>query len=131
MCRHSPTRQGRFLLVFVLCLTAFPALGQDPVKIDPAFNTVEFENERVRILRVRVGPRQKDSLHEHAASIAVTLTDQHVRVTSSDGASRELRRKAGEVRFLEPSIHRIENLSEAPYETVVVELKRSPRDPIR
>ena len=129
MCRECPTRRGRFVLAFALCVTAFPALGQDPVKIDPAFNKVEFENERVRILRVRLGPLQKDSLHEHPASIAVTLTDQHVRVTSPDGVSRELRRKAGEVRFLEPSIHRVENLSEAPYETVLVELKGSSRDP--
>ena len=123
MSRHSPTRKGWCVLVFLLCVTAFPARGQDPVKLDPAFNRVEFENERVRILRVRLGPRQNDSLHEHPASIAVTLTDQHVRVTGSDGVSRELRRKAGEVRYLEPSIHRIENLSDAPYETVLVELK--------
>ena len=129
MYRDSPTRKGWFLLVLVLCLTAFPALGQDPVKIDPAFNRVEFENDRVRILRIRLGPGQKDSLHEHPASIAVTLTDQHVRVTGADGVSRELRRKAGEVRYLEPSVHRIENLSEAAYETVLVELKGSPGDP--
>ena len=125
----SPTRKRRFVLAFALCVTAFPALGQDPVKLDPAFNKVEFENERVRILRVRLGPGQKDSLHEHPASIAVTLTDQYVRVTSADGVSRELRRKAGEARFLEPSTHKIENLSEAPYETILVELKGSPRDP--
>ena len=129
MRRDSPTLKGRFLFAFVLCVTAFPALGQDPVKTDPAFNQVEFENERVRILRIRLGPGQKDSLHEHPASIAVTLTDQHVRVTGADGGSRELRRKAGEARFLEPSVHRIENLSEAPYETILVELKGSPRDP--
>ena len=41
--------------------------------------------------------------------------------------SRELRRKAGEVRYLEPSIHTVENLSEAAYETILVELKGSPR----
>lgn len=131
MLRATPTRKGRLLLAIVLCVTAFPALGQDPVKTDPAFNKLEFENERVRILRVRLGPLQKDSLHEHPASIAVTLTDQHVRVTGLDGVSRELRRKAGEVRFLEPSIHRVENLSDAPYETVLVELKRVPGEVIR
>ena len=54
MCRDSPARKGRFLFAFVLCVTAFPALAQDPVKTDPAFNQVEFENERVRILRIRL-----------------------------------------------------------------------------
>ena len=129
MRRHSGTCKRRFLLAFALCITAAPALGQDPVKTDPAFNHVEFENERVRILRIRLGPGQKDSLHEHPAGIAVTLTDQHVRVTGADGVSRELRRKAGEARYLEPSVHRIENLSEAPYETILVELKGSPGTP--
>jgi hypothetical protein len=128
MRRVSATRKGGVLFAFVLGVTAFPAVGQDPVKTDPAFNHVEFENERVRILRIRLGPGQKDSLHEHPAGVAVTLTDQHVRVTGADGVSRELRRKAGEARYLEPSVHRIENLSEAPYETILVELKGSPRD---
>lgn len=121
--RRTATREGGLCLVFVLCMTAFPAVGQDPVKLDPAYNTVEFENERVRILRIRFGPLQKDSMHEHPASITVTLTDQHVRITTPDRVSREIRRKAGEVRFLEPSTHMVENLSDAPYETVLVELK--------
>ena len=129
MSRYRPSRTGWLLLVFVLCVTAFPALGQDPVKTDPAFNRVEFENDRVRVLRIRLGPGEKDSFHQHPASIAVSLTDQHVRVTGADNASRELQRKAGDVRFLEPAVHKIENLSSSPYETILIELKGSPRDP--
>lgn len=113
----------KLFFVLVLCTTTLPAIGQDPVRLDPAFNTLEFENDRVRILRVRLPPSRKDSMHAHPASIAVTITDQHVRVTGSDGVSREFRRKAGEARYLEPSVHMVENLSETPYETVLIELK--------
>jgi hypothetical protein len=121
----------RLLLITMLWIAAMPAGGQDPVKLDPAFNTVEFENERVRVLRIRLGPRQKDSMHEHPASIAVSLTDQHVRVTGPGGTARELRRKAGDVRYLEPSSHSIENLGDVPYETILVELKAAPAAPVR
>ena len=87
------------LLVGMFLLAAPPASAQDRVKVDPEFNHVEFENELVRILRVRLGPGDKDSMHEHPRSIAVTLTDQHVRVTGADGVSNEFRRKAGKRGF--------------------------------
>ncbi len=119
------------LLVGMFLLAAPPTSAQDPVKVDPEFNHVEFENELVRILRVRLGPGDKDSMHEHPRSIAVTLTDQHIRVTGADGVSNEFRRKAGEARFLPAAVHRIENLSDTPYEAILVELKNAPRTPVK
>jgi hypothetical protein len=107
----------------MLGLTVPPAARQDPVKLDPAFNTVEYEDDDVRVLRIRLGAGQKDRMHGHPASVAITLTDQHVKVTGADGVVREFQRKAGEARYLPPGVHSIENVSAAPYETVLVELK--------
>jgi hypothetical protein len=35
----------------------------DPVKLDPDHYKVEFENDRVRVLRVNYGPRERSVMH--------------------------------------------------------------------
>ena len=37
---------------------------QDPVKADPEHYKVDFENDRVRVLRVRFGPHEKSIMQE-------------------------------------------------------------------
>ena len=51
----------------------------DPVKLDPQHYKVEFENDRVRVLRVNYGPREKSVMHSHPDGIGLFLTSQHSR----------------------------------------------------
>ncbi len=37
----------------------------DPVKLDPQYHKVDFENERVRVLRTLLAPHIKSPMHEH------------------------------------------------------------------
>jgi hypothetical protein len=55
--------------------------------------------------------------------VAIFLTDQQSRHTSSDGKTKELSRKAGEVRYMEAWEHNPENMSDKPFELIAVELK--------
>ena len=52
-------------------------ITDDPVKVDPKHYKVEFENERVRVVRIRYAPGEKSVMHSHPESIAVFLTDAH------------------------------------------------------
>jgi polyisoprenoid-binding protein YceI len=36
-----------------------PAMAQDAVKVDPKHYKVEFENDKIRVLRVNYGPHEK------------------------------------------------------------------------
>src|SRR5919204_4273818 len=63
---------------------------QDPTKVDPQHYSVEAENERVRVLRVKYGPREKSKMHSHPALVAVFLTTGRIRFTYSDGKSEEI-----------------------------------------
>jgi hypothetical protein len=36
--------------------SAAQSAGQDPIKVDSKHYTVELENEKVRVLRIRYGP---------------------------------------------------------------------------
>lgn len=50
-------RRILFSLLFVL-IAALPACAQDATKVDAKHYKVEFENSRVRIVRVHYGPHE-------------------------------------------------------------------------
>jgi beta-alanine degradation protein BauB len=97
---------------------------QDPVNVDPTHYSVETENERVRVLRAKYGPREKSKMHGHPAHLAVFLTEGRFRFTYPDGKSEEIAGKAGQVLYLDALEHDPENLSDRPFEAILVELKR-------
>jgi uncharacterized RmlC-like cupin family protein len=96
---------------------------QDPVRVDSKHYTVEAENEKVRVLRIRYGPREKSVMHGHPAAVAIATQDLHARFSFPDGATQEMRMKAGEVMMTPAGDHLPENLSDRPFEVILVELK--------
>jgi quercetin dioxygenase-like cupin family protein len=96
----------------------------DPPKIDPKQYKVEFENDQVRVLRVKIGPHETAPMHEHALNrVTVFLTDQDFRVTTKDGKVESVQHKAGEAAWGTPVTHKEENLSGKAFEAVVAEVK--------
>ncbi len=96
----------------------------DPVKVDPKLYKVEFENNQVRVLRVRIEPHQTSPMHEHVLNRVVTyITDQKLKVTTPDGKSEIVEHKAGDVGWGGPTKHKEENIADKLFEVVVVELK--------
>ncbi|MGA8149381.1 MAG: hypothetical protein WB952_00270, partial [Terriglobales bacterium] len=55
--------------------------ADDPVKVDPKHYKVEFENDRVRVVRIKYKPGEKSVMHSHPESVAVFLTDAHSKFT--------------------------------------------------
>src|SRR5712692_1718191 len=52
-----------------------------PVKVDSKHYTVEFENDQVRVLRIKYGARDKSVMHSHPNGVGVFLTETHVKFT--------------------------------------------------
>lgn len=115
-----------FLLTAICTLTAVAAQAQDAVKVDPKHYKVEVENEQVRVLRVHYGVGEKSVMHEHPATVAVFLTDGHVKFTTPDGKSRESTVKAGDAISSPAGTHLPENLGDKQFELILVELKGKP-----
>ncbi len=115
----------RLLLLLVLSTvsTVLPASAQDPVTVNPSIAKVEFENDRVRVLRVHYEPHQKFGMHEHPAKVAVCLTQFHPRRVAPDGTAAEGTCPAGTVVWREPEKHAVENLDAAPADSIEIELK--------
>jgi quercetin dioxygenase-like cupin family protein len=104
-------------------------LAQDPVVVDSAHYKLEFENEQVRVLRITYGPNEKSVMHDHPAAVAVFLDDMKVQFTLPDGQTVEDEGKAGEAMWGEAGQHLPQNMTDQPFELILVELKgQSPGD---
>lgn len=97
---------------------------KDPLKLAPKNYKVAFENDQVRVSRVHFGPGESVPMHEHATNrVTVLLADQDFRITTSDGQVQTPKRKYGEVTWGTPVTHREENLSDKPFDLIMIDLK--------
>ena len=103
-------------------MTAIPA-SEDSVKVDPKHYRVEFQNDRVRVLRIQYGPNEKSVMHSHPANVAVFLSDGLSKFTLPDGKTSSINIKAGQVQWAGKEKHLPENSGSKPYELVLVELR--------
>ena len=86
------------------------ASALDPVKIDKKHYHVEFENDQVRVFRVKIGPHETAPMHEHTMNrVTVYLTDQDFRTTTADGKIESAQHKPGEAVWGKPLTHKEEN----------------------
>ena len=96
----------------------------DPLKVDPKHYHLEFENDQVRVFRVKFGPHEGAPMHEHQLSrIMVYLTDAKVQVTSADGKVETTPRKAGDIVQGGAARHSELNTTDQPVEVLVTELE--------
>ncbi len=98
-----------------------PAL--DAAKVDPKHYKVVLENDQVRVLRAKYGPHEKSVMHEHPASVAVFMSDSHVKFNLPDGKSQEVVSKAHDATWADAGKHLPENLGDKSVEVIVIELK--------
>ena len=88
-----------------------PKTALDPVAVDPQHYTVEFENEFVRVLRVRFGPRETGANHQHILNRVVFYVNDQPNA------------KADEVRISGAATHVETNNSDQRAERIAVEIK--------
>ncbi len=116
----------RTLLVPVcvaVLLASSPLFAEEATKADPKHYTVEFENDHVRVIRIKYGPGEKSVMHDHARYVVVNVTDASVNFTTPDGKTEEHTDKAGDVKWSDAVTHLPENTGEAPMEAVLIEIK--------
>jgi quercetin dioxygenase-like cupin family protein len=110
------------LLAFAT-LAASTCLAQDPCKVDTQHCKVDFENDQVRVLHWKIGPREKVPMHSHPAFVEVPITGGKTRYTTADGKSTEVDSTPGKSDYSGPTKHSSENLSDTQQESIQVELK--------
>ena len=104
--------------------TKTPDSPLDAVKVDPKHYKVEIDNSQVRVLRLKLGPKETAPMHEHALNrLVVYMTDENVRRTTADGKTEVRQHKRAEYSFQGPGKYKLENLGDKPLEAVFIEFK--------
>ena len=100
--------------ILTAILFVCPLLAQDPARLDPRHVQILLENDRVRVLRLSLPPREKIPPADFLPSVFFFFTS--ARLNREEIPARALR-------FLRPSRRPMENLGDATIEIVAVEFK--------
>lgn len=95
----------------------------DPVVLDPKHHIVDFENDRVRILRTILEPHVPSPVHEHPSYVVVYLTELHTTMKLADGRVVDNPRRPGEIAWRDRLEHQTENIGDHTAMEIQVELK--------
>lgn len=106
----------------VLLLISSVGAAQDLVAVAPKNAKVEYEDARVRVVRLKIAAYETLPMHDRPTRVVITLTPNDVVLTSADGTSRTTRTPAGEVAWSGPGKRTVKN-GAAALENIVVELK--------
>ena len=115
-----------WMVVALAALAAVPVMAQDAVTADPAHYSVIFENDQVRVLRIRYGPNEQGVMHSHPDGVAVYLDDISGEFTLPDGTVAHAEGKAREAVWTAAGSHQPRNMSDQPFELIQIELKPQP-----
>jgi quercetin dioxygenase-like cupin family protein len=124
---------ARFAALLGLTAIAFlNVTAQDPITVDSRIAKVEYEDARIRVLRVHYAPQQALGMHDHPARAGLCLTACDMLITAPDGSKAPVKSPAGEWFWTEPTRHATRNNSDKPMETIEVEFRKagSPAAPV-
>ena len=118
----------RIIALIILFLPVQMALADhhipNAVVADPAHYTVEFENDTIRVIRIKYGPGETSVMHSHDANCAIFLNDGDMRMELPDGSSSVVPANAmGTVECGDAEVHLPSNVGDTAVELVFIEMK--------
>jgi quercetin dioxygenase-like cupin family protein len=116
---------SKHLSVLMVVLFAIPLCAQDATVAEPTHYRVAFENENVRVVDIHYGPHEKSNMHSHPAGVIVYISEGHFRFTDEHGKVMVANAKPGDARWFPAFKHKVESLSDKPFDGVYIELKNA------
>jgi quercetin dioxygenase-like cupin family protein len=98
-------------------------MAQEAAQAAPHVYTVLFENERVRLLDVRMKPGDESAQHSHPDYLLYALEGGKVKLTDAAGQSAEVDVPAGATMWREAEEHSALNVGTTEIHALFVELK--------
>jgi beta-alanine degradation protein BauB len=84
-----------------------------------------LENDKVRVLEVRLKPGQKAPMHNHPHNHVVYVkNDAKFKLSFPGGKSSVFELKSGQTLWLEAGPHETENVGLTPGDNIVIEIKK-------
>jgi len=105
--------------------TNHPPLKAPEQWFEPEKNTIVYEDEQFRVFEERLPPHGERSLHSHAQRVVVRLnlvqlTDPRFQKNDTPKGGIQV---PNTVKFAEPIVHVVRNLSDIPLFNIVIEFK--------
>jgi hypothetical protein len=104
-------------------VTVDPTRAPDLVLAEPEQARVLLENDRVRVLDVRVGVGQHQAMHSHPDHLVYPLSAYRVEHIAADGSTSIGERQPGEVVWLPAESHAGRNVGDTALHVLIIELK--------
>ena len=102
--------------------------GKDALAADPKPYRLDFENDRMRVLRLTLKADETAPVHDDRDALFVCIavgSDKacHIRLTPPGGRSQDIHLQAGESRWIYGDTRSEKNLGTQPIEMLVIETK--------
>jgi beta-alanine degradation protein BauB len=111
------------VILFVSCCLIQTGLAQDPVKVAPDKYKVILNNDKVRVLDVRLKPGEKSPMHSHPNYAIYAFNSSTAKFTSKDGKTTDFTSKAGQCVWRNAESHSVENTGKTEIHVLNIELK--------
>jgi quercetin dioxygenase-like cupin family protein len=98
-------------------------MADEAAQVAPHVYKVLFENERVRLLDVRMKPGDESAHHSHPDYLLYALEGGQVKLTDGSGQSAEVQIQAGDTMWREAEEHSASNVGGTELHALFVELK--------
>ena len=98
---------------------------QDVLKVANSGYDLLMENERVRVMEMRLKPGKKSPMHNHPSDhVIYVFKDAKFKLSFPDGKSDEFELKAGQALWIEAGSHETENIGHTQGHNLVTEIKK-------
>ena len=97
--------------------------GVDALRADPKHYRLEFENDRIRVLRLTLKADEAVPLHDAKDALLVCLKECHLRLEYPDKRIQDIHVEAGKSRWIFGNTRSEKNLSIEPLELLLIEPK--------
>jgi quercetin dioxygenase-like cupin family protein len=89
----------------------------------PEGHKILLENDRVRVLEVRIKPNGKSKMHSHPPNVIISLSNSKIKMKYPDSSNHVVELKNGDTIWSDGDIHEIENIGTTDDYAIIVELK--------
>ena len=96
-------------------------IDRDIRRLGSSHVSVDFENDRTRVLRLTLAAGESIPIHDDRAGVLVCVAGCRIRFTRPDGQSQDIELKAGETRWMPDARHATQNIADAPLEILYIE----------
>jgi beta-alanine degradation protein BauB len=98
-------------------------MAQEAAKAAPHVYKAVFENDRLRLLEVRMKPGDESAIHSHPDYLVYALEGGRVRLTAASGESADVDINAGDTMWREAEEHSALNIGDTEVVALFVEMK--------